>query len=99
MASGSVQPLIQRVEVDLSGVAITRTESGGFYNDEIDTGVTVPYGFTYLCAVPVVPWSVGVNIMIAYRNNTAGHLFVSVTALQSMTLPNKRSFLIYYIVQ
>lgn len=99
MASGSVQPLIQRVEVDLSGVAITSSEGGGFYTDNIDTGITVPYGFTYLCAAANIPFSVGVNIAVAYRDNTTGHLVVSAAALQSMTLPNTRKFWVYYIVQ
>lgn len=92
-------PLIQRVEVNLGGTAITLPDSGGFYCENIDTGVTVPYGFTYLCAAANIPFSVGVNIVVAYRDNTTGHLVVSASALQSMTLPNTRKFWIYYIVQ
>jgi len=99
MASGSVQPLIRRIEINLNGVSITATEEGGgYYAYEIDTGIAAPSGFTFLCASPTGgQWTTGVRVINAYPKN--GTICYSVEALNSITITHNRPFYIYYLVQ
>lgn len=100
MASGSVQPLIKHIEINLNGVSITNTpdEGGLYYAYEIDSGIAAPSGFKFLCASPVGgQWTTGVNIINAYPKN--GTICYSVVALKSITITKNRPFNIFYITQ
>lgn len=98
MASGSVQPLIQCLTIDINGVAITSADSGGYYAYEINSGIAAPSGFKFLCASPTGgQWNTGVNLVNVYEKS--GYLVYSATALQSITINHSRPFNIFYITQ
>lgn len=98
MASGSVQPLIQCLTIDINGVAITTANMSGYYAYEINSGITAPQGFKFLCASPEKDaWDTGTNIVNMYPKN--GQLVYSVTAPQSYTVDHTRRFNIFYITQ
>lgn len=98
MASGSVQPLIQCLTIDIYGVAITSPNMAGYYAYEINSGITAPQGFKFLCASPKKDaWDTGTNIVNMYPKN--GQLVYSVTAQQSYTVDHHREFNIFYIIQ